>query len=74
MTPVGRPFCRNWQMLHKRVPVMPEESTPGPSVQPAPSLLRPTPSPPPAENGHDISSDVRKISFSWINLYIQFPH
>ena len=45
MTRAGRPFCRNRRMLLKRVPVMPEESTPGPSVQPAP-----TPSPPPEEN------------------------
>ncbi len=55
MTPAGRPFCQNRRMLLNRVPVMPEESTPGQSVQPAP-----TPSPQPEENRRDNSSDARQ--------------
>jgi hypothetical protein len=57
MTPAGRSFCRNRRMLLKRVPIMPEESTPGPSVQPAP-----TPSPPPEENEakQEISSTMHR--------------
>jgi hypothetical protein len=41
-TPAGRLFRRNRRMLRKRVPVMPGNPPPGPSIQPAPT--------PPEEN------------------------